>query len=87
MLFSGVSAFMWTFGMTMDALVLPLTIGVEKQPSGIVVEAVSAVATLAVFLFLRFVHLTPHGKCGAGMWVLVLNAALITALRLCTTSP
>ena len=78
-LFSGVSAFMWTFGLVMDALVLPATIGVERPTSGIILEAVSAVATLAVFLFLRFVHMTPHGKCGAGMWVLVLNAALITA--------
>ena len=42
----------------------------------------SAVVTLAVFLFLRFVHMTPHGKCGAGMWVLVLNAALITVFDL-----
>ncbi len=81
-LFSGVSAFMWTFGLTMDALVLPLTIGVEKETSEIIIEAVSAAATLAVFVFLRFVHLTPHGKCGAGMWVLVLNAALITVFDL-----
>ncbi len=77
-LFSGVSAFMWTFGLTMDALVLPAALGVQRPTSGIILEAVSAVATLAVFLFLRFVHMTPHGKCGAGMWVLVLNAALIT---------
>ena len=70
-LFSGVSAFMWTFGLVMDALVLPGVIGIERATSGITLEAVSAVATLAVFLFLRFVHMTPHGKCGAGMWLLV----------------
>ena len=78
-LFSGVAAFMWSFGLVMDGLVLPATIGVERQTSGIILEAVSAAATIAVFLFLRFVHLTPHGKCDAGLWVLVLNAALITA--------
>lgn len=78
-LFSGVSAFMWTFGLVMDGLVLPATIGVERATSGVILELLSAIATLAVFLFLRFVHMTPHGKCGAGMWVLVLNAALITA--------
>ncbi len=83
-LFSGVSAFMWTFGLTMDALVLPATIGVEKPAAGIILEAVSAAATLAVFLFLRFTHRSAHDRCNAGMWLLVLNAALITAFDIST---
>jgi eukaryotic-like serine/threonine-protein kinase len=82
MLFSGVSAFMWTFGLTMDGLVLPVTIGVQKATIGLVLEGVSAVVTIAVFLFLRRVHMTPHAKCNASMWVLVLNAALITIFDL-----
>lgn len=77
-LFSGVAAFMWAFGFTMDAFVLPAVIGVEPQRSGLVLEAFAAVVTLAVFLFLRFAHQAPHRKCNAGMWVLMLNAALIT---------
>jgi eukaryotic-like serine/threonine-protein kinase len=78
-LFSGVSAFMWTFGLTMDTLVLPATIGVRVDAFGVILEVVATVITVATFLYLRFVHMAPHSKCGAGMWLLMLNAALITA--------
>ena len=77
-LFSGVSAFMWTFGLTMDTLVLPATIGVEAPASAVLLEGFAAVVTLLVFLFLRFGHVHTSTKCTAGMWVLVVNAALIT---------
>jgi tRNA A-37 threonylcarbamoyl transferase component Bud32 len=77
-LFSGVSAFMWTFGLTMDTLVLPATLGVEAPASAVLLEGFAAVVTLLVFLFLRFGHVHTSAKCTAGMWVLVLNAALIT---------
>ena len=77
-LFSGVAAFMWAFGLTMDAVVLPRMIGVQPQRSVLILEASGAVVTLVVYLFLRFFHLTPHGKCGAGMWVMMLNAGLVT---------
>ena len=77
-LFSGVSAFMWTFGLTMDTLVLPATIGVSPPPSAVLLEGLAAGITFVVFLFLRFAHVHTSTKCTAGMWVLVLNAALIT---------
>jgi len=77
-LFAGTSAFMWTFGLTMDAVVLPAMIGRQAPRSAITMEVFAAGVTIAVFLFLRFVHMTAHSKCGAGMWVLLLNAALVT---------
>lgn len=81
-LFSGVSAFMWSFGLVMDGFVLPATIGITPSPWGLAIEAVAVTLTLAVFLFLRFVHMTAHAKCGAGLWVLLLNASLITFLEI-----
>ena len=65
----------------MDALVLPAAIGVQPTATRSCLEAVAAAITLAVFLFLRFVHLHTHTKCRAGMWVMLLNAALITGSR------
>jgi hypothetical protein len=81
-LFSGVSAFMWTFGLLMDALVLPATIGRERPWSALSVQAASAAITVALYLYVRFAHLTHHAKCNAGIWVLVVNAALITIFDL-----
>jgi serine/threonine-protein kinase len=81
-LFSGVGAFMWSFGLTMDALVLPATVGSTPPRAGLIIDAVGAVTMLAVFVHMRFTHVMPHAKCAAGVWVMLLNAALITALEL-----
>ena len=81
-LFSGVSAFMWTFGLTMDTLVLPATIGMASPASAVLLEGIAAVITIGVFLFLRFAHVHTSTKCTAGLWVLVINAALITLFDL-----
>ena len=69
---------MWTFGLTMDTLVLPATIGVQPPPSAVLLEGIAAGVTFVVFVFLRFAHVHTSTQCTAGMWVLVLNAALIT---------
>jgi len=82
MLFSGVGAFVWWFGLTMDGLVLPATIGFQPARASLVLEAIAAVVTLAVFLFVRFVHMHTHAKCRAGVWVMLLHGALITMLEL-----
>ncbi len=81
-LFSGVAAFMWSFGLVMDALVLPVMVGIQPTATTLVFDAAAAAITLSVFLFIRFVHLHTHTKCLAGVWVMLLNAALITGLEI-----
>src|SRR5215203_5536399 len=81
-LFSGVAAFMWSFGLVMDGLVLPVTVGIQPNAAALVLDAVAAAITLTVFLFIRFVHLHTHTKCLAGVWVMLLNAGLITVLEI-----
>src|SRR5687767_14027816 len=76
-LFSGVAAFMWTLGLVMDTVVLP-AIGVRPPNSATTLEAVASAVTIAVFIYLRFHSMTPHARCGAAIWVRLLNAALIT---------
>ena len=83
-LFSGVAAFMWSFGLAMDGVILPATIGFQPTRGALLLDAIGAAVTLGVFLFVRFVHLHTHTKCLAGTWVMLLNAALITALELST---
>src|SRR5688572_11426546 len=83
-LFSGVAAFMWSFGLVMDGVILPATIGLQPAAGALLIDAIAAFVTLGVFLFVRFVHLHTHAKCRAGIWVMLLNAALITALELST---
>jgi serine/threonine-protein kinase len=81
-LFSGVAAFMWSFGLTMDSLVLPATVGFQPARESLILESIAAVVSLSVFVFVRFVHLHTHAKCRAGVWVMLLNALLITLFEL-----
>jgi tRNA A-37 threonylcarbamoyl transferase component Bud32 len=81
-LFAGVSAFMWSFGLAMDGLILPATIGFQPARAGLLLEIFSAAVTLAVFLFVRFSRMHTHTKCLAGVWLMLLNAFLITLLEI-----
>jgi tRNA A-37 threonylcarbamoyl transferase component Bud32 len=81
-LFSGVAAFMWSFGLAMDGVILPATVGAHAAPAGLLVDVIGAATTVAVFLALRFAGVTAQAQRRAGMWVLLLNAALITGLEL-----
>jgi tRNA A-37 threonylcarbamoyl transferase component Bud32 len=81
-LFAGVAAFMWAFGLVMDSIVLPATVGTRAPFGPIVVESIAAVVMFGVFLYLRYAHVMPHAQCTAGIWVMLFNALLITALEL-----
>ena len=85
-LFAGVSAFVWAFGLTMDALVVPAAFGMVPPFVLLALETAAVVVMVGVFLFLRFGHYHAHEKCGAGLWVLLLNALLLTMLELSDTA-
>ena len=73
---------MWCFGLVMDTLVVPATAGFHAPPAHVITDAVAAVVTTAVFLYMRFAHVMPHAKCAAGVWVMLVNAVFITGLAL-----
>jgi tRNA A-37 threonylcarbamoyl transferase component Bud32 len=85
-LFSGVAAFMWSFGLVMDAWVLPAFVGIQRTSNAVTLDIVGAAITLAVFLFVRFGPLHTHTRCLAGIWIMLINAVLITALDLVNMS-
>ena len=81
-LFAGVSAFVWSFALTMDALVLPAFAGVRPPVSGVRLGMAAAAVMIAVFLFLRWAPSNPHAKSEAGMWLVMLNAFFLTLIEL-----
>jgi serine/threonine-protein kinase len=81
-LFAGVSAFVWLFALSMDALVLPLFVGISPPVTGVRLETAGAAVMIGVFLFLRFAHSDPHAKAQAGIWLVVLNAFFLTLIEL-----
>ena len=85
-LFAGVSAFVWTFALTMDTLFYPAVVGQQASFIGLALETAGVAVMVGVFLYLRFAHTTPHARCGGGFWVLLLNAFLLTLLELSDAS-
>ena len=82
MLFAGVSAFVWSFALTMDALVLPVFVGISPPLTGVLLETAGAAVMIGVFLVLRFARADPHSKAKAGIWLVLLNAFFLTLIEL-----
>jgi hypothetical protein len=80
-LFSGISAFMWLFGLTMDGLVFPATLGVTVPRAALVVDVIAVVVTLSIFLALRFAPMSAHRKADAGLAVMLLNVFVATSIE------
>ena len=81
-LFAGVAAFIWAFGLVMDGLILPPIVGARVPLSTLLIETTAVVVMVGVFLYLKFGHTMPHAQCAMGVWVMLLNAVLITLLEL-----
>ena len=80
-LFSGVSAFMWSFGMVMDTVVFPATLGVTLPRAALLLDSVMVTLTLMIFLALRFAPIPPRRKVDAGLALMLLNALGATSLE------
>jgi tRNA A-37 threonylcarbamoyl transferase component Bud32 len=79
-LFSAISAFMWAFGMFMDGVVFPATVGVTVPRASLVVDGIAVSIALVIFLVLRFAPISPRKKADCGLWLTLLNAFGTTAL-------
>src|SRR5688572_15058193 len=86
-LLSGVSLGMWTFGLLMNALVFPRTIGVVFPQAVINIEIGACIAALVVFLYLRYSPCPPSRKGNIGLGLMVLNAAAVTWVDMATGIP
>jgi serine/threonine-protein kinase len=80
-LFAGVSAFVWSFSLAMDAFFLPL-VGITPPWTGVLLDTAGATATTGVFLVLKFARADPRTKAEAGIWLVILNAFFLTLIEL-----
>ncbi|MGH9217977.1 MAG: hypothetical protein ACRD1W_01670, partial [Vicinamibacterales bacterium] len=81
-LFAGVSAFVWSFALTMDAFVLPVFVGIRPPLPGVLLETAGAAVMIGVFIVLRLSRSDPHAKANAGIWLVMLNAFFLTLIEL-----
>lgn len=74
---AAVGAGLWAYGLAMDLVVRPLTIGSAVPARNIVIEAVSIVASGLMLLFARVGTATPQRKTDVALVYFVLNACAV----------
>jgi serine/threonine protein kinase len=78
---SAVVAGLWTFGLVMQAIVKPLTVGTTIPRVEVWIELVGIVTAAGMLLYVRFGRCALQTKAEIGLIFLVLNAMFIAALN------
>ena len=77
---AAVGAGLWAYGLVMDTLVRPLTVGVPVASFSVGVEIAAIAASLLMFGYVRYAPAAPDRKAIGGLVYFVLNAAAVSAI-------
>ena len=78
---SGVAAGLWAYGMVMDGIVRPATVGAAIPPANIVIEIASILLAGLMFAYIRYWRGTPEQKLNGGLVFIVANAVAVALLN------
>ena len=76
-----VGAGLWTYGLVMDTMVRPLTIGVPAPPVSVTVDIIAIIGSLVLFGYVRYAPHMLERKTEAGLVYFVLNAAAVALIN------
>src|SRR5262249_60366048 len=71
---AAIGAGLWTYGLVMDTIVRPLTVGARIPTPSVSVELVAIVASLLMFFYVRCASHAPERKAEPGLGSDVRNA-------------
>ena len=78
---AAVGAGLWSYGIVMEGLVRPLTLGTALQIRNVAIDAASIVLSLGMLAYLRFARHSSQAKTDAALVYFVLNAAAVALLN------
>src|SRR5690349_3588569 len=81
---AAVGAGLWTYGLVMDTTIRPLSVGAAVPVSTILVEILAIVASLIMFVYVRYAPHASERKADAGLFYFVLNAAGVALINMQT---
>ena len=81
---AAIGAGLWSYGLVMDTIVRPWTVGTPIPAASVIVELVSIAASLLMFLYVRHVAHAPERKADTGLAYVVLNAAAVALFNATT---
>jgi hypothetical protein len=76
-----VGAGLWLFGLVMDALVMPMTLGTVPTALMITIDILGVLCSAALFAFIRHSAYAPQLKADVGILFMVLNAAAVALVN------
>lgn len=76
-----VGAGLWTFGLLMDGVVRPSTVGIEAPVAILWIEAAAIAMTVLMLAYVRFTAHCPQTKADVGLLFFVANAAAVALLN------
>ena len=85
--FAAVGAGLWTYGLLMDTIVNPHTVGSVVPAINIVIEILAIAMSAALFFYVPYAGHTPQTKSDVGLVYFVLNAMAVAVLNTWTRMP
>jgi tRNA A-37 threonylcarbamoyl transferase component Bud32 len=79
--FSAVGGGLWVYGLVMDTIVNPLTVGSVVPATHVVIEVLAILLSAAMFFYVPYPRHSPQTKSDAGLVYFVLNAMAIALLN------
>src|SRR2546426_9473575 len=79
--FAAVGAGLWTYGLLMDTIVNPLTVGSVVPGIHVVIEILAIAMSAALFFYVPYRGHSPQTKSDAGLVYFVLNAMAVAVLN------
>src|SRR4029079_15258034 len=78
---AAIGAGLWTYGVAMDTVVRPWTVGASIPRPSVVVELAAIAASALMFLYVRYFSASADRKATAGLSYIVVNAAAVAFLN------
>ena len=76
-----VGAGLWMFGLIMDGIVFPLTVGPAARTLTLTIDILGVAVSAALFMFIRHTALAPQTKADVGLLFMLLNAVAVALVN------
>jgi serine/threonine-protein kinase len=86
-LFAAVGAGLWTVGMVMDTVLVPLTVNVRAPRTAIAIEVTAIIVSIGMYLCARYGTQEPRATTAVGLAYMLFNAFAIAMLNTWVTPP
>ena len=82
---AAIGAGLWTYGVVMDTVIRPWTVGASMPRPVVIVELAAIAASALMFLYVQYTSGSADRKATAGLFYVVVNAAAVAFINATTS--